>query len=241
VAFNAAHDPHHAPPAHLHSYDLRGLHPKKDPLPHYQASIQAMDTEIGRLLACLGPQLANTTVIVVGDNGTPADVVQPPMDKKRAKATVYEGGVRVPLIINGPLVNQPGREVCGIVQTLDLFSTIVALAGGDARLDVPCDRCLDSVSLLPYMLDPCHRPLRETVYTEIFWCLNRDCGCAAIRDQRFKVIRKSWIGGPKHEFYDLFNDPLENHDLLDCRCMTPELRAIYQALVNQMETLRASE
>lgn len=49
---------------------------------------------MGRLLASISPEvLANTTIIFVGDNGTPAEVIQAPYSAEKAKNSVYQGGV----------------------------------------------------------------------------------------------------------------------------------------------------
>jgi hypothetical protein len=79
--------------------------------------LQAMDTEIGRLLVETGlasrtsdgqlrytPAASNTRVAVVGDNGSHGRAVRQPFDASRAKGTVFQTGVWVPLIVAGPLV-----------------------------------------------------------------------------------------------------------------------------------------
>ena len=64
VAFTAAHAPHDEPPASLHSSSSL-----ETPADRYDAVVEALDREIGRLLDGLGPErLARTTVILVGDN-----------------------------------------------------------------------------------------------------------------------------------------------------------------------------
>ena len=76
VAFNAPHTPFHLPPLELLHSDAAQLDPYVDPdtNPHayYKAMIEALDTEIGRLLSALEPgQRDYTYVIFMGDNGTP--------------------------------------------------------------------------------------------------------------------------------------------------------------------------
>lgn len=67
--------------------------------------IEALDTEIGRVLSALTPEVrSRTNVIFVSDNGTPGEVSAPPVSARRAKATLFEGGIRVPLVIAGPKV-----------------------------------------------------------------------------------------------------------------------------------------
>ena len=69
--------------------------------------IEAMDAQIGRLLASLEPEAReNTYVIFMGDNGTPSGLVSAPFQAGRAKGTVYRGGVNVPFVVTGPGVQR---------------------------------------------------------------------------------------------------------------------------------------
>jgi arylsulfatase A-like enzyme len=213
VAFYAPHDPFHAPPAHLHHQDLAGRDPATEPLPFYKAMVEAMDHELGRLLDAVDPTLARTDVIFVGDNGTPAEVVVPPLRPDRAKASPYEGGVRVPLIVAGPSVAAGGRECASLVAAVDLFPTVLELAGVDPTQRF---RRIDGVSLGPLLRDPAAPSPRASLYTELFagadpW---RD-GFVAARDPRFKLIRRyASDGSLQEEAFDLETDPHEERDLL---------------------------
>ncbi|WP_435892582.1 sulfatase-like hydrolase/transferase [Oceaniferula spumae] len=150
IGFNAPHTPFHNPPAHLKSSpdypvdannEITGVANRR---PAYNAALQALDTEIGRLLESV--DLSNTNIILIGDNGTPGQVIQSPFSNGHAKDTLYQGGIHVPLVIAGPDV-----EICGTskkqVHCVDLFSTILDLA----RLTEPSGVDLDSQSLLPIL------------------------------------------------------------------------------------------
>lgn len=97
LAYNAPHAPFHMPPRDLISdKSLSGTDEdiKNNPRKYYFASLEALDKEMGRLLTSISPEvLANTTVIFVGDNGTPAEVIQAPYSAEKAKNSVYQGGV----------------------------------------------------------------------------------------------------------------------------------------------------
>jgi arylsulfatase A-like enzyme len=110
---------------------------------------EAMDTEFGRLLSHI--DRSNTVVIFIGDNGTPGPVVQPPVSSTRGKFTLYEGGIRVPMIISGPVVANPHRENTNLVHTADLFATILELAGVNLQEVLPTNTICDSHSLLPIL------------------------------------------------------------------------------------------
>src|SRR5262249_8385783 len=135
-----------------------------DPRPYFKATVEALDTEIGRLLAGIAaPERARTTVLFLGDNGTDSCVQQPPF--WNAKGTLYEGGIHVPLIASGYAV--PARAECASpVNACAVFATVAELAGVDLRATVP-GLTLDSVSLVPCFGAPDFAP-RRFAYAETF-------------------------------------------------------------------------
>lgn len=177
-----------------------------------KASIEAMDTEIGRLLSSLPPaELADTLIIFVGDNGTEPIGVQPPWDPTHGKSSMFEGGINVPLIVRGPGV-AAGQETSVLVHSTDLFATIAEAAGGDGGAG------LDSLSLVPWLTNPGQPPSRPWVYNERF----RPNGLVGVpvfeervaRDGRYKLIRRFVNGVLSKDFvYDLQTDPFELKDL----------------------------
>ena len=234
VSFNAPHYPYHVPPAGLYYEDLTGLSPTSSPArPFYKAAIEALDTELGRLLAGIG-SLQNTYVIFVGDNGTPPVVCLPRFLPAHAKATVYEGGVNVPLLVSGPNVAS-GSECLALVNLTDLFATIAELAGVDPAVWLPTTK-LDSVSIVPYFTDPSRPSERWYTYTERFKPVGATGAVPlahrAIRDWRYKLISKPT--GP--EFYDLLLDPFEHANLM-IGGLTAEENQHFQALLVQQEDL----
>ena len=141
--------------------------------------IEGADVEIGRVLAQLGLgtlagdgrtlvslNLGNTMVVIYGDNGSLGQTVRFPFDPVRAKATVYQTGVWVPLIIAGPLVAQPGRSVDDMVNAVDLFQLFGDIAGIDVKSIVPPSHALDSQSMLPYLTNPATPAIRTTNFTQ---------------------------------------------------------------------------
>lgn len=90
----------------------------------YCASIECMDTELGRLLADVNVDQPDVTVWFVSDNGA-ASLIVP-----GAKNTPNENGLRVPMIVAGNGVS--GTGVCDrLVQTVDIWRTILAMEGID--------------------------------------------------------------------------------------------------------------
>lgn len=216
VAYTAPHSPFHLPPDSLHQQgdlptDQASIN--ADPLPYYLAMIESVDHEMGRLLRSLQPDVrANTVVVFLGDNGTPAQVIQSPYFQNHAKGTLYEGGVRVPLVIAGPGVGRMGEIEPALVNTSDLFATLVELTGHS----LPTYH--DSRSLVP-LLSASDLTVRSCAYTEV---LGTDGG-HAIRDERYKLI--TFSSGPP-AFHDLLNDPWEMVDLLTGTLTTEQQLAV---------------
>lgn len=221
LAFNAPHTPFHQPPEGLHSFELKG-EPSETPVDHMKAMVEAMDREIGRLLASLSEaRREELTIIFIGDNGTAKEATDAPFPVDHAKGTIYQGGVHVPLIISGPAVKSPGRESDALVLALDLYSTIAELSGVDPAKHLPVDWVLDSKSLGPLLSDPEAKTHRDWLYAEKFYPYGTRLTKSltyqiALRDERFKLIRIKAVAvePSKDSFYDLRLDPFEQSDLL---------------------------
>ena len=220
VAFQAAHDPLQAPPEDLHdrqvvkdTYDAGDLAPGVDEV--HWAMVEAMDTEIARLLAAV--DLANTYVFVIGDNGTAPGQKPPGAVLRGGKGGTYEGGIRVPLIVAGPGVAQGETEA--LVHGIDLYPTIASLVGVDVAT-LPVNLPFDGVSFALVLAVP-DSGLRTTVYVDgRFDKLSRpgselpENHDVAIRNADYKLIRRACEDGARSwEFYHLAADPGEANDL----------------------------
>ena len=211
VAFNAPHTPFHLPPTNLcpHYATLSGTTQdiNANPRKYFEAMTEAMDTEIGRLLAAVNR--ANTHIIFLGDNGTQGNVLQPPYPSTHDKDTLYEGGTHVPFIIAGPSVVNPNRTNDSLVHVVDVYSTILEMAGANIATRVPTNVTIDGQSLLPILQGGSNS--RRYVFTEVFG-LDRPPGSSgkALRNSQFKLIQFD----NRQEFYDLAVDPYEKTNLL---------------------------
>ncbi len=195
---------------------------------------EALDTEIGRLRA--GVDLATTTVVFVSDNGTTGSVIAPPYPASKSKSTVYQGGVRVPLLVAGAGVASPGRLVPALANTVDLYPTILELAGIDPAAVVPAGTKLDGVSLLPYIRDVAHPNPRRWAYAERFRPVYNQGYQRAIRNARYKLIERA---SGSREFYDVVADPFETANLLG-RPLTEAQRTNLGDLDRQLDQLLAT-
>jgi arylsulfatase A-like enzyme len=171
--------------------------------------IESMDATVGRIREKLDAlALAERTIIIfTSDNGgrIPTTSNKP---LRYGKASAYEGGVRVPLIVHWPGVTKPARVSEIPVITMDLFPTLVEMCG------LAGTRKLDGVSLVPL--------LRETgalTRDTLFWHyphhqhyqLGGTTPYGAIRSGDFKLIE--FFNDMHLELYDLRADISEQSDL----------------------------
>ncbi len=231
LAYNAPHTPFHLPPNELH---YQGSLPSDEasinanPLPYYLAMIEAMDTEMGRLINAMSDtERANTIIIFIGDNGTPNRVAQD-YGSSHAKGTIYQGGVNVPMIVSGKNVTRLNESENALINTTDLFATVADIAGtGTSEIN-------DSKSFKALFSDA-NADKRDYVYTE----LGRDSGNPdyTIRNATHKYI--SFEDGTE-ALYDLNDNPLEDPNLLDAAQLplSDENSAIKDELVNKINEIR---
>ena len=236
LAFTAPHDPYHAPPAQLHTQNLPGVNPNEQSVPFFKAMVEAMDTEIGRLFTTMGPTLlGRTNVVFLGDNGTPPEVSEPPFSSTRAKGSVYEGGINVPLIVSGPIANGAPREEPALVSAVDLFPTILELCGVEPS--VPYVK-QDGVSFVPHLQSSGLPPTRKFAFAEKFDDNSlTTTGSVGIRNAKYKLVRAFQAGPPVDELYDLLADPFEQNDLLS-QTLTPPQATNYNELKAELSTIR---
>jgi arylsulfatase A-like enzyme len=203
-AANGGNSPYQVPPAELHHVDLSSIgNPAPGTIttnvPVYKADIQSLDTEIGRLLKEV--DFDDTVVIFVGDNGTPGPVKDTGARIRNSKGSVYEGGVRVPLVVAGAGVTRRGRED-DLFVTTDLYATILNLAG------VPVSRVNNSFSFTPLLRDEAATNGRTHSFSEISTGTTQRS--YAIKDKRFKLLSTNG----QWELYDLVADREEQTNLI---------------------------
>ncbi|MEM7014882.1 MAG: sulfatase-like hydrolase/transferase [Verrucomicrobiota bacterium] len=153
LAFNAPHAPFHDPPAAQAHDPIQGYSPRgadeSNTLYRYRKALEALDNNLGEVLRYV--DLSTTHVVVIGDNGTPNSAYQGPYS--RAKGSLLESGIRVPLIVAGPAI---GRRKVGdasddLVQMIDLFPTFMEMAGLDPAVDASSIVHQQASSIVPLL------------------------------------------------------------------------------------------
>ncbi|MCP3903595.1 MAG: sulfatase-like hydrolase/transferase [Planctomycetes bacterium] len=200
----------------------------------YAAMVETVDRNVGRLVDALAERDLDerTVVILMSDNGGHGRFAS--MGSLRgAKGELYEGGIRVPLIISTPGVADDGRTVDTPVIGLDLFPTILDLAGAQ----LPANLRLDGVSLAPLLRRSPLQPRRPPLYWHFPCYLEagrrsgspwRTTPVGAIREGRYKLLE--FFEDGRLELYDLADDPGETTNLVHVR---PEVtRRLHDRIVD---------
>jgi arylsulfatase A-like enzyme len=184
----------------------------------YLASIAFADTMIGRLLEALdeSPYARNTIIVLWGDHGWHLG------EKKHwRKFALWEEATRVPLVIVAPGVTKPGTRCGRTVSLLDLYPTLVKLAGLEPRAE------LEGRSLLPLLRDPAAPWDRPVVTTH-------GRNNHAVRSERWRYIR--YRDGTE-ELYDHDRDPMEWTNLAE----KPEHREVKEKLARWLPEVNAED
>ncbi|KMT64579.1 sulfatase-like hydrolase/transferase [Catenovulum maritimum] len=228
LAYSAPHSPFHLPPTDLHSRDLSGDSTDIDnnKREYFLAAIEAMDKEIGRLLTSLSAEArANTIVLYIGDNGSPAAVLDKlKLQRGQNKGTLYEGGVNVPFVVSGAGVTRQGERETKLVNSTDLFTTIAEIAGLDLNEKHDSESFKDILST-------------DTANTRDYSFVNYQSDSTngyAIRNQDYKLI-ESTTG--TQEFYSLKDETVEITELLATGTLTTEQNQAYQLLDSKLDSI----
>ncbi|MHC4404471.1 MAG: sulfatase [Planctomycetota bacterium] len=184
--------------------------------PVYAAMIENLDESIGKILSTLDALgLADRTLVVfTSDNGGLrriytgiGEIVSTNAPLRDEKGTVYEGGIRVPMIVRWPGVVAPGAVCREPTTTADLLSTFCE-AG---RADLP-DQPIDGASLVPLLVNADATLVRDAVYFHYpHYHHSRPAG--AIRSGPWKLIE--FFDGSPLELYNLRDDLAETTNLAD--------------------------
>ncbi|MBY0514386.1 MAG: sulfatase-like hydrolase/transferase [Gemmataceae bacterium] len=182
--------------------------------PVYAAMVESLDESVGRLVKKLDDlKLSDNTILIfTSDNGGLATLEGMPFAPtinaplREGKGYLYEGGVRVPLVVKWPGVVKPGTVADQPACSIDLFPTLAEAAG--VRRGPPTD--LDGVSLLAVFRGAAvaERPL--------FWHYPHYANQGskpggAVRLGNDKLIEFYEDG--RHELFDVRKDPSESRNL----------------------------
>lgn len=186
-----------------------GNHWAVDHNPHLAAMLESIDEGIGSIVAKLEDLgiTENTILVFTSDNGGETNVTSnAPL--RGGKSELYEGGIRVPLIVRWPAKVPPGRVSEMPTMNTDFFPTFLEVAGV-RRGETP----RDGISVLANWVDPEERPERD----ELAWHYPLDrphflggVSAGAIRAGDWKMIQ--FFDSDRVELYHLGEDPSEERN-----------------------------
>ncbi|MES2696777.1 MAG: sulfatase [Verrucomicrobiota bacterium] len=175
----------------------------------YAASVSYVDAQVGRVLAALEAlDLAKNTVVVVwGDHGFLLGE-----HGIWGKHCLYEGSVRSPLMIRAPGLARAGARSAAIVETVDIFPTLVDLC------NLPQPQGLDGRSLRPQLADPATPSSKPAVafYSD---------GQRTIRDERWRLLAREGVGASARQGVELFDLKADPQELREVSAAHPEVVA----------------
>ena len=226
------HSPLNAKDSYIEKYRglMDTLHPQRNPV--YAAMMQTLDEAVGTLMDTLKKDgLENNTIVIFssdnggleywGNEGMSHHEYQDTQGTDNAplrggKTQIYEGGVRVPLIVKWPGVVKPGTTTNALGSCVDMYPTLIEMAGQT----VPTTQPVDGVSLLPVL-----KGEKASVKNEIFtyqpqyninYYPDVEPPRASVIDGDWKLIR-FFMDNPdktdRYELYDLKNNLEEGFDL----------------------------
>ncbi len=216
LPYHAIHAPFE-PPADLIAKYQRKLQALDDSKtdPEYLASVEALDRNVGRIMADLEKRgiAKNTTVLFTSDNGGIPSRISP---LKGSKGSLYEGGLKVPAVVWGYGVKASGQVCEEVVVGMDFYPTLVELAG---LSNDPSHRP-DGMSLVPLF-----RGEKSLERESLFWhfpCyIGKGSPSSVIRKGNLKLIH--FFEDKRSELYDLLRDPNETNDLSESKVREKEL------------------
>ena len=224
LAYTAPHTPLHLPPEELHS-EIGLTDTQQDQRRnsdrYLRAMLEAVDTEIGRLLESLDAETrANTYIMIIGDNGTGGPVSQEPFTSVGAKGTLHVGGIHTPMVVYSPYSNGDGAEIAHLTSTIDFFPAILDIFNLETTLDLPGN------SFYPLITDI------DTSYVPHEFIFSQAEDAVTVRSQTHRLIR--YTDGTE-QLYDLTTDQFETYNVLHQDSLVDTDQAAYTALTQAID------
>lgn len=196
LTYNAVHTPMHAKPEHKTQFASIADETRRN----YAGMLFSMDEGIGKVIDALQKTgvREKTLIAFISDNGGPPVNGSSNGPLRGQKATTWEGGVRVPYILNWPGQLKASEYHQPVIQ-LDLLPTILAAAG----TPVAADEKLDGVNLLPFVTGEATGVPHES----LFWRFGQQ---TAIRHGDWKLVKANGIDQPA--LFNLKDDIGEQSD-----------------------------
>ena len=206
LAYNAPHGPLQATDKYLNRYDSIKEKNRKT----YAAMVSAVDDGVGNIVSKLKEKgiYENTIIYFLSDNGGRLRGDSDNGELRGKKGNLFEGGIRVPFVMQWPAKVKGGQIYNNPVISLDIFATSKALTSPN----IVSKNELHGVNLIPFLTgEKNHAP-----HDNLFWrnnLMQNDPNlrveASAVRNQKFKFIKNKEAVA----LYDLKNDISEKNDI----------------------------
>ncbi|MFI4848022.1 MAG: arylsulfatase [Gimesia chilikensis] len=219
-------------------YKHRGYIQRSDPRAGYAAMITHMDKGVGQIMNLLKELNLddNTVVFFTSDNGPTYDRLggsdsvffESAGPWRGFKGSLYEGGIRVPLVVRWPGHIPEGDVTDHLSAFWDVMPTIAQLTGTKAPADI------DGISFVPTLLG---KPQEQKQHEYLYWEFPAYTGQQAVHMGDWKGVRQNLLRKKnpqmKIELYNLKDDPGEQHDVAD---QNPEVVARIKTIMKTGRT-----
>lgn len=208
------------------NYKRGGYGSQQHPHAAFAAMVTHLDRQVGEIVRAVKDAgiADNTMIIFSSDNGPHIEGGADPAyfnsngGLRGIKRDLFEGGIRVPMIVCWPGVVEPGSRTGHVSAFWDFLPTVADILGANAGDAVPATAeadqpyvapSADGISMLPLLSGKGQQPEHEWLY----WEFHENGGRMAVLKDDWKGIVNNIDGGGQMELYDLSEDPGETIDL----------------------------
>lgn len=206
-------DPHKGNDYGSGNFEVRGYAPVKNPKAMFAAMVSRIDHQMGQILTLIDELgiADNTIVIFTSDNGphqeggADPDFFNSNGGLRGYKRDLYEGGIRVPMIVKWPSKIKPGTKTDHISAFWDIMPTLAEVAGTKAPENI------DGLSFLPVLTGQDSQQQHDALY----WEFHELRGRQAVRKGDWKLVKYNVLdtGKTTTELYNLKTDVAEQNNL----------------------------
>ncbi|MCA5005518.1 arylsulfatase [Sphingobacterium bovistauri] len=192
---------------------IAGYASVEKPRATFAAMVTRMDAYVGQIVAKLDELglRENTIILFTSDNGAhreggaDPDFFNSTAGYKGAKRSLYEGGIRTPLIVNWKNKISPNQQTIHIGAFWDVYNTLVELGKTSPSIQN------DGISFLPTLLNQG----KQNKHKYLYWEFHEDGGRQAVLSKGWKLIKQK-VKIPNESYYELYNiekDPFEKNNV----------------------------
>lgn len=203
VSYNAVHSPMQATDAYMEKFDyIDDIHRRI-----FAGMLSHLDSSVGAIMSKLREEglEENTLVFFISDNGGPTrELTSSNLPLRGGKSDMYEGGIRVPFLAQWKGHLPAGKIEERAVSSVDIYATAASVAGAE----LPTDRVVDGVNMIPYLTGGKSGVLHDA----LFW---RQGNGTAVQVDGWKLVQNDRDPRSAHawELYHLAEDLREETDL----------------------------